>query len=116
MLWWIERFGRRLLSFLLVACVVGAFAYLVFCKQIGRIAQVNDGTTVTVVGRASDCISKESNGTGPGVYRLEDPTGAMFVVTRVGAPREEALVVVRGAKRTKNGHAVVVESYRVGTF
>jgi len=100
----------------LIACVSGLFAYLVFFRQIGRMLHLPDGTVVTLVGRARDCRSWNNTATGPGSYRLEDPTGATFVVTRLGTPAEKALVVVRGTKRTKNGHGVVVESYRLGTF
>lgn len=112
----IRRITQQLFNFLLVACLVSVLGYLLLCNQIGRLADISDKAEVTLAGRATDCRSM-ANGAGPGFYRLKDPTGETLVITRVGVPAEEALVVIRGTKHTKNGHIVVVETHRlVGTF
>ena len=82
-MWRTDRIGQRVLSFLLIACVFGFFAYLLLCDQIGHLAQVRDEEGVTLAGRVTDCRSMDK-GMGRGSYRLEDPTGEISVVTRVG--------------------------------
>lgn len=115
-MWRIDHISERLIQLVLVACALALALYLLLCDQIGRLTDLRDQTGVTLTGRAVDCRATDGPG-GRGVYRLEDPTGTTYVVTSRGVPAENAVLVIRGIKRTMDKNIVVVETHRiVGSF
>lgn len=113
-MWYIfsrDSWVRTLLLAVLLLAILLIFAYAVFCDRIGSVAEFEPLQTVVLCGVVAD-VCEET-----GVYRLEDPTGRVFVSGRTDVPRKGTAAIVTGKiDFTETGRPLVRETRRVGTF
>ena len=109
-------FVRKLGSFTLVLAILLLAVYVVFCGRVASLSSLPVKKQTLLVGIAKEVYPASGVG-GLTVYRLADPTGKVFILSRNGPPRRGAIMIVRGAKSlTDEGRAIVIEQYRLSTF
>lgn len=105
---------RGVVASLIVLAILLVIAYACFCHRAGSLTSVKEEGYVVLVGQVKQTFGGPL---GDAVYVLEDPSGAVYVLTDVGLPSEGAVVIVWGKKTTtEGGRAMVVERRRAGTF
>jgi len=105
---------RGLVASLIILTILLVLLYVCFYTAAGSLDDVTDGKNVGLVGQ----VKRVFGGTDRAcVYVLEDPSGAVYVLTDVGSPQEGAFVIVWGTKTTTDeGRSMIVERRRAGTF
>ncbi len=105
---------RRSVASALVLAILLVLLYACVCTQAGSLDGVGEERRVVLFGKVRGGFGDPA---GQCVYVLEDPSGAAFILSEHGTPRENAFVIVWGAKHaTDEGRPLVVEQRRAGAF
>lgn len=107
----------RLRAIWLSLVVVTAAFFAAACEKVTVSKLINDPSKyvnkeVGVIGTVSDSYGVSILGRGAGIYKVNDGTGNIWVVTQQGVPTEGARVGVKG--RVQNGIVYNGRNYGLG--